>query len=500
MIRGSGFARTALRLGLLSLASSGLGFLREVLIVRKFGASPLTDAYIAAYSVPILFFSLTFGSGMSLALVPPLTAQNTADPSAANRSFGEFLSLAILPGAAVTLFILFFRGALIRFFTPGLKDSALAADFLATLSPLYFLLLAATSFGIYHCARYATHLFGMLSVIQNGVMVAGMVLLGKAMGIQSLVLCTLAGCAGAFLFELRMARRAGFVEPWTPPSRSSGGAKLMLALLPFLVTFGIGESGTSVADIVLVRYFASLLEPGAITLLTLGNKLTGMPAMLIGAAMGTALLPAASRMARLGDAAGLARQFRLAMTVATVLTAPLVVLYVDAPELVVAIVLSGSRIGPAQFAELAAILRCYAPSIAGWTCVYVMCSVIAATGSTYYLVGCGLVSLSLSALMMHYFGIWLGAPGIALSVSVALFLYLGMLGVRLASRIEMGSAASLLKPAAIVLGGALGMHLLILAGRAVLPAIAFMPAALMFYGIWSIVNRGRLQLNEVFSA
>jgi hypothetical protein len=176
-----------------------------------------------------------------------------------------------------------------------------------------------------------------------------------------------------------------------------------------------------------------------------------------------------------------------------------VILYLDAPELVSGLVLAGSGMGAAQVAELVAILQSYAPAIAGWTYVYVMCSVIAATGSTYYLVGSGLVSLSCGALMMHFFGLWLGAPGIALAVSVATFLYLGMLAVRFSARIETAGLSPLLKPAAIVVAGGLGMHLLILAGRKVLPAIAFVPAALMFYGIWSIVNRGRLHLNEVFS-
>ncbi|HEX4135840.1 MAG TPA: lipid II flippase MurJ [Bryobacteraceae bacterium] len=495
-----GFILSAFRLGLLGLAASLLGFMREILIVRKFGASPVTDAYIAAYSVPLLFFSLSFGSGMSLALVPRLSAQHADSPPLADRSFGEFLSIAMLPGILLTLFLILFRAPLIHLFTPGLREPTLAGTFLATLAPAYYLLLAATSFGVYQCARHATHLFGFLNLIQNGIVVAGLAFMGRTMGIQALIVFTLAAHAGSFLFQLAMAKRAGFNERWTPPRRDSGGARLFLMLLPFLLTLGIGESGTSLADIVLVRYFGSLLEPGAITLLSLGNKLAGMPAVLIGAAMGTALLPAASRLASAGDSAGLASKFRLAMTTAALLTTPLVIVYFDAPQLVAAVVLTGSGLPAAQTTELISILRSYAPAIAGWTYVYVMCSVLAATGSTIYLIVSGIVTLSCGALMMRFFSLWLGAPGIALAVSAATFLYLAVLAVRLPARLHPGSWTGFLRPAAIVLLGAAGMHLLVLAFHRSLPPAAIISVALMFYAIWSIINRGSLHLREVFQS
>jgi peptidoglycan biosynthesis protein MviN/MurJ (putative lipid II flippase) len=129
-----------------------------------------------------------------------------------------------------------------------------------------------------------------------------------------------------------------------------------------------------------------------------------------------------------------------------------------------------------------------------------MCGVTAASGSTNYLVVSGLASLACGAVMMRVFSLRYGAPGIALAVSAATFLYLGLLAVRLASRIERASASSFLWPAAIVLAGAVGMHVVIVAARHAMPALALVPVSLMFYGVWSIVNRGPLQLKEVFSS
>lgn len=503
MKKRRGLLGNALQLGLLSFLSSALGFLREILIVRRFGASPATDGYIAAYSLPVTLFALTFGAGLSLALVPELTAADAAGEHLANRRFGEFLSLAIAPAVVISAFLILFRTALIRFFTPGLVDSPAASGFLAELSPVYFLTLVATAFGAWQCARHATWLFGMLNVMQNAVLVLGIGIFGGMLGIESLIWFTLGGYLVSFFYQLFMAKRAGFAEPFSTPRPSLSGMQLLLALLPFMATLGIGgDSGTAQGEVILARYFGSMLEGGTITLLALGNKLAGMPAVLIGAALGTALLPAASRAARGGDAAALGGRVRLALTTGALLTAPLVVLYADAPQLVASVILAGRSLRPAQLNELVGILRAFAPAIAGWTLVFVLSNALAATGAATFLVVSGVIAIVAGAIMMKFFSVWYGASGIAFSVSFCSIFYVLLMGARLMKNLASEGGflrASLLQPVAIIVAGAVGMHFLIVATAGLVSLLVVAPLAFLLYAAWSMLNRDRLHVREVFS-
>ena len=50
--------KIAIALFIISFGSTALGFLREVLFAKEFGASVYTDAYVVATLIPSLFFLL----------------------------------------------------------------------------------------------------------------------------------------------------------------------------------------------------------------------------------------------------------------------------------------------------------------------------------------------------------------------------------------------------------------------------------------------------------
>jgi putative peptidoglycan lipid II flippase len=285
------------------------------------------------------------------------------------------------------------------------------------------------------------------------------------------------------------------------PRRDSGGTRLLLALLPFALTLGIGgDLGTTQGEVILARYFGSMLEGGSITLLTLGSKLVGMPATLIGAALGTALLPAASRAAKSGNSAALMARVRLAITTSLLFAAPLVVVYLDAPNLVASTVLAGRSLRPEQVAELESILRAFAPAIVGWTLVLVLGNALAATGAAIFLVASAVIAIVGGAIMMKFFSVWYGAPGIAFSISFCSILYVAQMGVKVVRYFRSTTdQPGLLGAVAIIVGGAVGMHLLMVAARGSLSILAALPLVLVLYFGWSILNRARLHLGEAFT-
>src|SRR5712691_13001827 len=71
-------------IGLATLASRVLGFVRDVVVARAFGAGPTTDAFFVAFRIPNLFRRLLAEGALATAFLPVFAEYITV------RSRGEF--------------------------------------------------------------------------------------------------------------------------------------------------------------------------------------------------------------------------------------------------------------------------------------------------------------------------------------------------------------------------------------------------------------------------
>ena len=136
------------RLGGLTLVASLLGFIRELVIARKFGATHATDSYLVALSVPALLYQLAFGSGLNVSLVPRLAAVFHQDPAQGRKQFAEFLSAVSLLALGASVGILAFPRELVRVCAPGISLSPVTIEFVRLLSPAFFLLVTTYSLAV----------------------------------------------------------------------------------------------------------------------------------------------------------------------------------------------------------------------------------------------------------------------------------------------------------------------------------------------------------------
>src|SRR5882762_9821291 len=90
--------------GGLTLASRALGFLREVLIARLMGTSPVAEAFFVAMRLPNLFRQLFAEGAFNSAFVPMFAGElETKGPIGARRFAESVLSTLLLVLAAVTI-------------------------------------------------------------------------------------------------------------------------------------------------------------------------------------------------------------------------------------------------------------------------------------------------------------------------------------------------------------------------------------------------------------
>ena len=109
--------------GGLTLASRALGFLREVLIARLIGTSPVAEAFFVAMRLPNLFRQLFAEGAFNSAFVPMFARQLEEGGSSAARLFAEHvLGVLLTVLLLVTLAAELTMPVLIHVFAPGFDE------------------------------------------------------------------------------------------------------------------------------------------------------------------------------------------------------------------------------------------------------------------------------------------------------------------------------------------------------------------------------------------
>jgi putative peptidoglycan lipid II flippase len=290
--------RSTFSFGSMTLISRILGFVRDVVLARWFGATAATDAFFVAFKIPNFLRRLFAEGSFSLAFVPVLSEYKEKGDHAALRSLIDATTGALL---AVLLIItglgMFFAPWVIRLFAPGFIDQpeqfALASDLLRITFPyLLFIALTALAGGILNTlGRFAlpalTPALLNLSLITAAVWFSGR--------FEEPVKALAWGVLVAGILQLAvqlpaLARHQVLPRPW-PNFAHPGVRRIMKLMLPTLF-------GSSVAQISLLldTLIASLLIAGSISWLYYADRLMEFPLGMFGVALSTVILPTLSRL------------------------------------------------------------------------------------------------------------------------------------------------------------------------------------------------------------
>src|SRR3989338_55267 len=86
----------AVILSVASLASRGLGFLRNALLAAEFGAGPTLDAYFLAFRLPDLVINLLFVGALSAGFVPVFIKLKEKNAESAWRLASDMFNLLLI--------------------------------------------------------------------------------------------------------------------------------------------------------------------------------------------------------------------------------------------------------------------------------------------------------------------------------------------------------------------------------------------------------------------
>jgi putative peptidoglycan lipid II flippase len=281
----------------MTLLSRILGFVRDVVIARAFGAGMLTDAFFVAFKIPNLLRRLFAEGAFSQAFVPILAEYKNRQGHDATKSLVDQVASALtLVLVAVALLGVIGAPWVATISAPGFRADpekfALTVNLLRIIFPyIIFISLVALAAGILNTwSRFSVPAF--TPVLLNISMIAAALWLAPHFDPPVLALGWGVALGGVLqlawmlphLLKIRMLPRPtlNFSDP--------GVRRILTLMAPATL-------GVSVAQISLLinTIFASFLQTGSVSWLYYADRLMEFPAGMLGVALGTILLPSLAK-------------------------------------------------------------------------------------------------------------------------------------------------------------------------------------------------------------
>jgi putative peptidoglycan lipid II flippase len=420
-----------------TMASRVLGFARDMLIAAKLGAGPVADAFFVALKLPNLFRRL-FGEGaFNAAFVPAFAGTYALDGPAKARALANSLAglMTLWLSILVLLGILFMPG-LLFVLAPGFVGEAdrfpLAVELTRITFPyLLFICLAALISGVlngmdrFGAAAAAPVLFNLLAMAFLVGLTPYVATPGHALAWG----VTVSGVAQLLLVMLAVRHAGMAINPLSRPRLTPDVVGVLRRMVPGLIGAGVTQLNLAI-DIVI----ASLLPAGAVSFLYYADRVAQLPLGVIGAAVGTALLPLLARHLRTGKRLSAHRSQNRAIEFSLAFALPSAfAMAVLAVPLISALFQRGAFDAVAAAATSAALVA-YAVGLPAFVLVKALTPGFFARGDTATPVKVGLGVVGLNLALNLLFTPFLAHVGIALATSVAAWVNVAVLGWLLVRR------------------------------------------------------------------
>lgn len=291
-------AKAAGLIGVATFSSRILGFIRDMVLARLFGATAAADAFFVAYRVPNLLRELFAEGSMSAAFIPVFTEYHTRGTKReawelASAMFTTLLTIVTL----IMLLGIVSAPAIVWVLAPGFHDdpAKLALTTLLTqmMFPyLIFISLAALAMGILNSLR--AFAAPALSPVFFNIFIIGCAVFVSphmAQPIYGVAIGVVAGGAAQFAMQLPGLRARGMLMGFRYDPRHPGVKRVGQLLLPSLLGLSVTQVNITISTI-LASFFA-----GGPTYLFYGMRLIQFPLGIFGVALATAILPTLSAQA-----------------------------------------------------------------------------------------------------------------------------------------------------------------------------------------------------------
>ena len=274
-------AKATLITASLSVAGALLGLVRDQTLARLFGAGSETDAFLVAWTVPEFASTLLIEDGLAIALIPAFSFALVRRAQGACGDPVRSLVASTLPRlslcfVAVSALVIGAAPYLVDALAPGLADPRLATDCtrLTATCVLSFGLAGFCSAALRAHRRYLAP--ATIYVAYNVGIIATMFLLGGRYGARSAAAGVAVGGCLMVAAQLPSMWRHLRSHPSTAGGDGIEPPPKNLALISTVLLFALCRQ----SQVLIERFLASPLPPGAISHLNYAQKVAQIPMTL----------------------------------------------------------------------------------------------------------------------------------------------------------------------------------------------------------------------------
>lgn len=303
-----------------TLGSTILGFGREIVNAKYFGAQQVMDTFLAAATIPTILFG-AFNGALLTALIPTFSSYIARGEEAqlwrlASTIINILLVALTLGAIAGWIGAPYYVPRIIRFSDPA--QIAKTVEMTQWLMPT---IIATSLAGVISAMLNAYHRFSATAVqgiAINIVTIAVVIATFHRMGIFALVLGTTLGLGAQLFVQLPaflQMRRFRFILELRHP----GFAEILSRIGPILVGSAAGQMA-----MFFDRYFSSTLSPGYMAGMNYAVKLANFPQQIFAAAIATVLFPLFASQYAIDNREGVRRTLSMGLRVVFLVMIPAV--------------------------------------------------------------------------------------------------------------------------------------------------------------------------------
>jgi putative peptidoglycan lipid II flippase len=409
-----------------TLLSRVVGYLREAYVAGAFGAGPVTDAYVAAFTLPDFLLYLLAGGAISITFISLFTRYIAEGrEQEAQKAFNSIISVMATVFVVVIALGEIFTPQIIGFYFKGPeKELCIHLTRILLPQPLFFLVGGVVSAVLQTRRQFLIPAFA--PIIYTGSIILGGVLFSRQFGIASLAYGAVIGSmVGPFLLNAIGAKRAGMGFSFSfSPSHPAFREWLRLS-----VPLMLGVSVVA-ADEWILRYFASH-SLGDVSRLNYAKRLFQVPIGVLGQAVGVASLPFFARLfseKRVEEFANTVNR-SISSLGAVSLLATSWMMAVALP--LVDLAFHRGRFTPIDTRETASYFYCFAVSLIFWAVQGLYARAFYAMGDTVRPMVAGTIVTALSLPIYKYLFVTQGVIGLAEASDIAIVMHTLTLAIML---------------------------------------------------------------------
>ena len=274
-----------------------LGFVRDLVIARAFGAGFATDAFFVAFKLPNLLRRLFAEGAFSQAFVPIFAEYKNRRGEQEARLLVDRVAAVLALALFVVALIGVLAAPLIIYVTaPGFAATpdkfGLTVDLLRITFPyIFFISLTALAGGILN--TYSRFSVPAITPVLLNLSFIGFALWGAPYfdpPVKALAWAVFVGGIAQLVLQVPFLVRLGLLPRFRLDFRDEGVRRILRQMGPAVFGVSIGQ-----VSLVINMIFASFLVTGSVSWLYYADRLMEFPIGLLGVALGTILLPSLSR-------------------------------------------------------------------------------------------------------------------------------------------------------------------------------------------------------------